>query len=43
MSGLLVTRYQHAHPANRVDALARRVLFAPAADGRVMVGVSQTF
>jgi len=43
MSGLLVTRHQHAHPANRVDALARRVLFAPGPDGRVVVGVSQAF
>jgi membrane-associated phospholipid phosphatase len=43
MSGLLVTRHQHAHPTNRLDALARRVLFAPAADGRVLVGVSEAF
>jgi len=43
VSGLLVTRHQHAHPDNRLDALARRVLFAPAADGRLLVGVSQRF
>lgn len=40
LSGLLVTRHQHAHPDNRLDALARRVLFAPTADGRMAVGVS---
>jgi len=43
MSGLLVTRRQHAHPDNRLDALARRVLFAPSADGRLMLGVSGAF
>ena len=43
MSGLLVTRHQHAHPDNRIDALARRVLFAPSPDGRMMVGVAQGF
>ena len=43
MSGILVTRHQHAHPDNRLDALARRVLFAPAADGRLLVGVGQAF
>ena len=43
VSGILVTRHQHAHPDNRIDALARRVLFAPAADGRLLVGVAQTF
>jgi len=43
MSGMLVTRHQHAHPANRLDALARRVLFAPAPDGQLRVGISQTF
>ena len=43
VSGILVTRRQHAHPDNRIDALARRVLFAPAADGRLVVGVAQTF
>jgi membrane-associated phospholipid phosphatase len=43
VSGLLVTRHQHAHPDNRLDAFARRVLFAPAADGRLVVGVAQTF
>jgi membrane-associated phospholipid phosphatase len=43
LSGIVVTRHQHAHPDNRVDAFARRVLFAPAADGRVAVGVSGTF
>jgi membrane-associated phospholipid phosphatase len=30
VSGILVTRHQHAHPDNRLDAFARRVLFAPA-------------
>ena len=43
VSGILVTRRQHAHPDNRLDALARRVLFAPAANGRLVVGVAQTF
>jgi membrane-associated phospholipid phosphatase len=43
MSGLLVTRHQHAHPGNRLDALARRVLFAPAADGRMLVSVGRSF
>ena len=43
VSGILVTRHQHAHPDNRVDALARRMLFAPAADGRMLVGVARTF
>jgi undecaprenyl-diphosphatase len=43
MSGLLVTRRQHGHPDNRIDALARRVLFAPGADGRMTVGVVQPF
>jgi membrane-associated phospholipid phosphatase len=43
LSGLLVTRHQHAHPDNRLDALARRVLFAPAADGRMLVGFTQVF
>ena len=43
MSGLLVTRHQHAHPDNRLDALARRVLFAPSADGRLILGVSGAF
>jgi undecaprenyl-diphosphatase len=43
VSGLLVTRHQHAHPGNRIDALARRVLFAPAADGRIAVSVGQSF
>lgn len=43
MSGMLVTRHQHARPDNRLDALARRVLFAPAADGRVLVGVTRAF
>jgi membrane-associated phospholipid phosphatase len=43
MSGILVTRHQHAHPANRLDALARRVLFAPSADGRMLVGVSRNW
>jgi membrane-associated phospholipid phosphatase len=43
VSGILVTRHQHAHPDNRLDALARRVLFAPDADGRLLVGVGRTF
>lgn len=33
MSGLLVTRFQHAHPGNRLDALARRVTLAPSGEG----------
>jgi membrane-associated phospholipid phosphatase len=43
VSGLVVTRWQHAHPDNRLDALARRALFAPTADGRFAVGVTQSF
>ena len=43
VSGIVVTRRQHAHPDNRLDALARRVLFAPAPDGRVLVGVGHAF
>jgi undecaprenyl-diphosphatase len=43
LSGLLVTRHQHAHPGNRLDAFARRLLFAPAADGRLVVGVTRSF
>ena len=43
VSGILVTRRQHAHPDNRLDAFARRVLFAPAPDGRLVVGVGSTF
>jgi undecaprenyl-diphosphatase len=43
LSGLLVTRHQHAHPDNRLDSFARRVLFAPAADGRMTLGVAGTF
>jgi undecaprenyl-diphosphatase len=43
VSGILVTRRQHAHPDNRIDALARRVLFAPTADGRLVVGMAHMF
>ena len=43
MSGLLVTRRQHAHPDNRIDALARRVLFAPGPDGQLAIGLAQSF
>jgi membrane-associated phospholipid phosphatase len=43
VSGIVVTRRQHANPDNRVDALARRVLFAPAPDGRLLVGVGHAF
>jgi len=43
VSGIVVTRRQHAHPDNRLDALARRVLFAPAPDGRLLVGVGHAF
>ena len=43
VSGILVTRHQHAHPNNRLDALARRVLFAPAPDGQLLVGVGHAF
>ena len=43
ISGLVVTRHQHANPDNRLDAFARRVLFAPSADGRVAVGIAGTF
>jgi membrane-associated phospholipid phosphatase len=43
ITGLVVTRHQHAHPDNRLDAFARRVLFAPAADGRLAVGLAETF
>lgn len=41
MSGMILTRRQHAHPDNRLDALARRVLFAPTTDGRLLVGVAR--
>jgi hypothetical protein len=43
MSGLLVTRYQHARPANRLDALARRITFAPSPGNAIAVGVSGQF
>jgi undecaprenyl-diphosphatase len=43
MSGLLVTRFQHARPGNRLDALARRITFAPSPDGHLAVGVSKEF
>lgn len=43
MSGLLVTRYQHAHPRNRLDALARRVTFAPSPDGNLVARISKEF
>jgi membrane-associated phospholipid phosphatase len=43
MSGLLVTRYQHARPANRLDALARRITFAPSPGNAIAVGVSSHF
>jgi membrane-associated phospholipid phosphatase len=42
MSGLLVTRYQHAHPDNRIDALARRLTLAPS-DGGLQLGVAARF
>jgi undecaprenyl-diphosphatase len=43
MSGIIVTRHQHAHPNNRLDALARWVLLAPSTDGRLALGVAKTF
>jgi len=43
LSGLLVTRHQHAHPGNRVDALARRITLAPSPDGKLSVGLSKQF
>jgi membrane-associated phospholipid phosphatase len=43
MSGLLVTRYQHARPGNRLDALARRVTFAPSPDGNLLARFSKEF
>lgn len=43
MSGLLVTRFQHAHPGNRLDALARRVTLAPSPEGHLAVRVSKEF
>ncbi|HEX7979968.1 MAG TPA: phosphatase PAP2 family protein [Gemmatimonadaceae bacterium] len=43
MSGLLLTRHQHAHPGNRLDAFARRITFAPAPNNTVVVGVSGQF
>jgi membrane-associated phospholipid phosphatase len=43
LSGIVVTRHQHAHPDNRLDAFARRLLFAPAADGRSAIGIAATF
>jgi membrane-associated phospholipid phosphatase len=43
MSGLLVTRCQHARPGNRLDALARRLTFAPRPRNGFAVGVSGQF
>jgi undecaprenyl-diphosphatase len=43
MSGLLVTRYQHARPTNRMDAFARHVTFAPKSSDAFVVGVSGQF
>jgi hypothetical protein len=43
MSGLLVTRHQHAHPDNRLDALARLLTLAPTTDGNLKIGVSSGF
>jgi membrane-associated phospholipid phosphatase len=43
LNGLMVSRYQHAHPDNRIDALARRVLFVPSPDGRLNMGFSTRF
>ena len=43
VSGLLVTRHQHAHPKNRLDALARRITFAPQGGSAYAVGVSREF
>ena len=43
LSGILVTRHQHAHPGNRLDALARRITFAPSSDGRLLLGVAERF
>jgi undecaprenyl-diphosphatase len=43
LSGVLVTRHQHAHPDNRLDALARWVTMAPSADGKLLLGVSRVF
>jgi len=43
VSGLLVTRHQHAHPNNRLDAFARRVTFAPQGNNAVAVYISEKF
>jgi len=43
VSGLLVTRHQHAHPKNRLDAFARRVIFAPQGSSAFAVYVSEKF
>lgn len=43
MSGIVVTRYQHAHPGNRLDAIGRRVTFAPAPQGGMRVGLTSQF
>ena len=43
LSGLAVTRRQHANPDNRVDAVLRRVTFAPEPGGRLRVGFAGEF
>lgn len=43
MSGILVTRYQHSRPDNRLDALGRRVTLAPAPQGGMRIGLTSEF
>ena len=43
LSGLAITRRQHANPDNRVDAVLRRVTFAPEPGGRLRVGLAAQF
>jgi membrane-associated phospholipid phosphatase len=43
VNGLVVTRFQHAHPNNLVDGLVRRVFFAPAPSGDLQIGWTTRF
>jgi hypothetical protein len=43
LSGLLVSRFQHAHPTNLVDRVARRALLMPSASGKLQVGITGAF
>jgi len=43
LSGMFVTRHQHANPDNPIDVLARRITFTPAPGGGMHVGVAAAF